>query len=317
MATSDFLPFAGANGANVITQAAYAGSTQQTTGFQSGIAPSSSVNKPIRQSAIMAAVLAQFIADQTGVNSVDDGTTATLLANLKKSMPGRLLRTSIYTLVSGVQNVSIDGAANTTTGASTFTPFSTATKWRVRVLGGGAGGGGAAAAAASQVSCGSGGGAGGYSEGIFTALSGSYAVTVGAGGNGGVGAAVGGSGASSSLGSVATATGGTGGNYGLSGTSCVTATASGGVGSGGQITCNGGSSNPAFCLFSFASSVSSAGGSSFFGAGGSGFATVSTVTGQNARSYGAAGGGAASFAGNAAATGGTGMAGIVIVEEFA
>ena len=30
----------------------------------------------------MAAVLAQFIADKSGANSVDDGTTATLLANL-------------------------------------------------------------------------------------------------------------------------------------------------------------------------------------------------------------------------------------------
>ncbi|RQZ27474.1 hypothetical protein DIE16_31370 [Burkholderia sp. Bp9090] len=36
-----------------------------------------------RQSSIMSAVLAQFISDRTGQNAVDDGTTATLLANLK------------------------------------------------------------------------------------------------------------------------------------------------------------------------------------------------------------------------------------------
>ena len=86
MPTNDFLTFAASGGANVISQADYAAAPTLATGFQSGLAPSASVNKPIRQASIMAAVLAQFIADETGANSVDDGTTATLLANLKTAI---------------------------------------------------------------------------------------------------------------------------------------------------------------------------------------------------------------------------------------
>ncbi|WP_429555074.1 gp53-like domain-containing protein [Paraburkholderia sp. MM5477-R1] len=41
------------------------------------------MNKVWRQSSIISAVLAQFICDRTGQPAIDDGTTATLLANLK------------------------------------------------------------------------------------------------------------------------------------------------------------------------------------------------------------------------------------------
>ncbi|WP_156440960.1 hypothetical protein [Burkholderia sp. ABCPW 14] len=51
-------------------------------GFQSGTAQSDQLNKVWRQSSIMAAVVAQFIVNQTGQNATDDGTTATLLSNL-------------------------------------------------------------------------------------------------------------------------------------------------------------------------------------------------------------------------------------------
>lgn len=86
MATNDFLPFATAAGANVLTQSDYASLAAVATGYQSGIAKSQQLNKTWRQSSIMAAVVAQFIADQTGQNAVDDGTTATLLANLKAAV---------------------------------------------------------------------------------------------------------------------------------------------------------------------------------------------------------------------------------------
>lgn len=81
MATNDFLVFAGAGGANVISQAQYQALLAETTGFQSGIASSSQVNKVFRQSSIMAAMIGQFIADKSGQNAVDDGTIATLEAN--------------------------------------------------------------------------------------------------------------------------------------------------------------------------------------------------------------------------------------------
>lgn len=82
MATSDFLPFAASAGANVLSQAAYAALPAVSTGYGSGIAQSQQVNKTLRQSSIMSAVLGKFIANQSGQNAVDDGTTATLLANL-------------------------------------------------------------------------------------------------------------------------------------------------------------------------------------------------------------------------------------------
>lgn len=82
MPTSDFLPFAAGAAANVETQAAYAAETRLLNGLVSGIVPSNLLNKTLRQSSVISAVVAQFIADKSGANSVDDGTTATLEANL-------------------------------------------------------------------------------------------------------------------------------------------------------------------------------------------------------------------------------------------
>ncbi|MNO26512.1 hypothetical protein D3C76_163660 [compost metagenome] len=83
---NDFLPFAGAGGANVMTQAAYAGLAARTAGFSSGTAQSAQLNKVWRQSSIIAAAVAQAISDLTGLDSIDDGTTATIVANLKKAI---------------------------------------------------------------------------------------------------------------------------------------------------------------------------------------------------------------------------------------
>ncbi|WP_232346403.1 hypothetical protein [Cupriavidus sp. USMAA2-4] len=80
---NDFLPFAAGAGANVLTQAQYAALTSLiANGFSAGVAPSAQLNKVWRQSSIMTAVLAQFIVANTGQTAIDDGTTATLLANL-------------------------------------------------------------------------------------------------------------------------------------------------------------------------------------------------------------------------------------------
>ncbi|MFM0044136.1 gp53-like domain-containing protein [Paraburkholderia sediminicola] len=83
---NDFLAFAVGGSANVTSQTAYAANTTLTQGgFQSGIANSADLNKVWRQSSIMSAVLAQFIVARTGSPAIDDGTTATLLANLELS----------------------------------------------------------------------------------------------------------------------------------------------------------------------------------------------------------------------------------------
>ncbi|WP_197419263.1 gp53-like domain-containing protein [Burkholderia sp. BDU5] len=86
MGTSDFKAFAAGPNANVMAQADYIALAALLTGFQSGTAQSVQVNKVLRQSSIMSAVLAQFTANFSGQNSVDDGTTATLLANLQAAI---------------------------------------------------------------------------------------------------------------------------------------------------------------------------------------------------------------------------------------
>ena len=79
----DFLVWAGAGGANVISEAAFSGlGSELSNGFSSGIAPSNICNKIWRQSSIMAAVLGDLIVAQTSQPVIDDGTTTTILANL-------------------------------------------------------------------------------------------------------------------------------------------------------------------------------------------------------------------------------------------
>ena len=96
---NDFLPFAAAGNANVITQAQYAALASVTSGFLSGEVLSVHLNKVLRQHSIMSAVLAQFIVDATGQTAIDDGTTATLIANLQ-----RAIATYNVSLDSGVVN---------------------------------------------------------------------------------------------------------------------------------------------------------------------------------------------------------------------
>ncbi|MCA8177437.1 hypothetical protein LGM48_24260 [Burkholderia multivorans] len=141
MATqNDFLPFATGPGANVVDQATYAALGALTTGFLSGTAQSGQLNKVWRQSSIMAAVIAQFIVAQTGQAAVDDGTTATLLANFTKAVNAASKQrvilpdsgsvnayaaanpvpmTSLPTVSGIVQTISVK---TTNTGASTYSP---------------------------------------------------------------------------------------------------------------------------------------------------------------------------------------------------
>lgn len=112
--SNDFLPFATGAGANVVTQPQYAALSAVTNGFSAGIAQSAQLNKVWRQSSIMAAVLAQFIADEAAVSAIDDGTTATLLANLKTGV-GNLATASMpaaSTSVSGILKLATAALVN-------------------------------------------------------------------------------------------------------------------------------------------------------------------------------------------------------------
>lgn len=196
MPTNDFKAFATGNSANVISQADYLALAALVSGFSSGKASSAQINKALRQSTVMASVLAQFISDSAGVDVLDNGNTASILANLKSGMtaltPGRLLNVQVFTA---------NGSVTKTAGAK---------KWKIRVLGGGGGSSAAPATGTGQVSVSNGGGAGAYAEGIYdvSALS-SATVTIGSGGVGGTAISpYGGDGGTTSVGTLISALGG-------------------------------------------------------------------------------------------------------------
>ncbi|CDZ83948.1 phage tail fiber protein [Citrobacter koseri] len=73
MAINNFKPFAAASGANVTSQADYEALTALATGFTAGVAKSAQVNKALRQGTFGVAGLAQFIADASNADVLDDG----------------------------------------------------------------------------------------------------------------------------------------------------------------------------------------------------------------------------------------------------
>lgn len=227
MPTNDFLVFGGAGGANVIAQVTYSGLAARTSGFSSGVANSAQLNKVWRQSSIMSAILGQFIVDLTGLDALDDGTTTTLLANLKSAValqaPGRLIGVRVFS----------------TPGTSTYTPTAGTTSVVVEVLAGCGGSGGVAATSASQVAVAGGGGGGGYGRTRLTSGFSGVTVTVGAkGAAGAAGANNGTSGTASSFGAAVTASGGLGGGGGIAvatTSNTITPSGAGGGCSGGSI----------------------------------------------------------------------------------
>lgn len=161
MATNNFKPFGIGAGANVTSQADYETLAALLTGFQSGKASSSQINKALRQSTVMASILAQFISDSAGVDVLDNGNTASILANLKSGMtaltPGRLLNVQVFNA------------------AGQYTPTSGMKFILAHMIGGGGASGGTPATASNQ----SGGSAAGNS-GAYAFIK-AYANDIGAG----------------------------------------------------------------------------------------------------------------------------------------
>jgi hypothetical protein len=88
MPTIEILPVATGGGANVDTQAGFAGSGYQTGGFSAGLAQSKQVNKIMRQASFIAAAIANFIANILNVNVLDDGNLNTLITNFTNAVKG-------------------------------------------------------------------------------------------------------------------------------------------------------------------------------------------------------------------------------------
>ena len=73
MAKNNFKPFATGAGANVMSQADWEALPALLSGFTAGKASSAQVNKAIRQASFIAAALAQYTANKSGLDVLDDG----------------------------------------------------------------------------------------------------------------------------------------------------------------------------------------------------------------------------------------------------
>lgn len=220
MATNEILPFASTDtGTNLLTQAEYTADAQRTTGNQPGIARSKLVNKALRQSSLLSAGLAEFIADYQTYN-VTDGLTAQNIADY---------------LVAAIKNVEPKGTQYITT-SSNFTVPAGVTEVVVEVWGGGGGGGGGDGSNSS----GSGGGGGGYTTKRITGLTPgqTIACTIGSGGAGGATNVKGSAGSTTYFGAYCSATGGEGGTILADGV--ISQPVNGGSGIGGDLNLRGG-----------------------------------------------------------------------------
>jgi hypothetical protein len=238
MPEQDFLVWA-PDGGNVESQATYAADANLANGVGAGIANPLQANKTWRQASVIASVIAQFIQQQLPAATViDDGTTATILANLTAALQNIAVgaNSAVYAVVGGSQQVSINGAGFTSVGAANFVmPASGVAD--VIVVGGGGGATGNDSATVYASPC---GGGGGWSIGTVSATPGTT-VTITAGAPG-IAAAAGGSagtGGTSSFGSHLSATGGTGGGIAAGSGATAVSGGGGGNGSGGDTTGGG------------------------------------------------------------------------------
>lgn len=92
MPTNDFIGFASAGSANIMSQVDYAAAAEQTDGVQPGPASSALANKIWRQGTNMAAALGRFIL-QRGYNALDNGD----IASLTTSLTGALAEVGTWT----------------------------------------------------------------------------------------------------------------------------------------------------------------------------------------------------------------------------
>ncbi|WP_051916846.1 hypothetical protein [Serratia sp. Ag1] len=82
MAKNDFLPFGIGAEANVLTPADWSTLPARSKGFAAGAAKSKELNTAWRQSSVISSVVAQFIADNSNNDVLDNGDTTTLKNNL-------------------------------------------------------------------------------------------------------------------------------------------------------------------------------------------------------------------------------------------
>jgi hypothetical protein len=127
MATNDFIPFATGGGANVESQSAYLVDPQVPIGQQPGVARSALNNKALRQATSIAAALAQYLANSTGNNVLDDGNQSELLTTLGEAFANAMTAvtsffwTGYFTQTASWSTSSVSYADPTLAGTATLT----------------------------------------------------------------------------------------------------------------------------------------------------------------------------------------------------
>ncbi|WP_283648018.1 glycine-rich domain-containing protein [Hafnia paralvei] len=293
MAKNNFKAFALDPNANVMSQADWEMLPVLLSGFTAGKASSSQVNKALRQSSTIAAVIAQFMADKTGQDVLDNGNTSQLQTIFASAIQGRLINVRVFT------------------SSGTYTPTDGTKSIIVEVQGGGGGGGNTKAASSTNYTLASSGGAGGYAKSRITPVAASYTVTVGSGGQGG-------SDGGNSIFGVIVAAGGNGGGMvrgDYSSTSnALSLGASGGGATGGNIINSPGATSNYSILIQGAG-ISPPGADSFLGSGGKG--SGSSVSNGLDGTLGGGGGASCGSRSTNQYNGGSGGNGIVIIWEYA
>lgn len=85
--TNDFVQFCETStGTNLLTQGDYLTDAQRPIGNQPGVARSKLVNKAMRQATVIASQLAQYIANKTGADILDNGTTDALIGQITSAL---------------------------------------------------------------------------------------------------------------------------------------------------------------------------------------------------------------------------------------
>jgi hypothetical protein len=214
------------------------------------------------------------------------------------------------------------GTTVLTTG-TTFTTKPQTTTIFIRVQGPGGGGGGVALNAAGLGTCAGGGAAGSYAEKTFTVL-GNTAYTYAIGAAGAAGASGGGTGGNAGGASTFAVGGvtvicpsGLGGTFRgtLATAGFALGGASGATATNGDANQGGSSGGHGELVAAGASGCGGAGGDSMFGNGGA--ERITTGAGVVGVGFGAGGSGALSLTAGAAALGGAGVAGVIVVDEYA
>ncbi|WP_258378991.1 hypothetical protein [Pantoea ananatis] len=107
MAANNFKPFATGNGANVTSQADYEALVALASGFQSGKASSAQINKVLRQASFIAAALAQYVANKSGQDVLDDGDVNGFIAKLVTGLGKDFMGNGAFGL--GIRNEKLPG----------------------------------------------------------------------------------------------------------------------------------------------------------------------------------------------------------------